>query len=144
MPARRQFEHGDVLSQRTLRVRHVTQLRGLACAAAPVAPPLRGEKDPTLAVAVALALALFSGEAADPPKSPGGVEDVNSVSDGTCDMVGSSDWVEWNDSFSSSSLPSILLLPRAHMSKSRYKRFDAMSSHFIFVDMPVPVTKDQI
>ena len=58
MPARRQFEHGDVLSQRTLRERHVTQLRGLACVAAPVAPPLRGEKDPMLAVAVALALAL--------------------------------------------------------------------------------------
>lgn len=32
MFARRQFEHGDFLSQRTLRLRHTTQLRSLAVA----------------------------------------------------------------------------------------------------------------
>lgn len=32
MLARRQFEHGDFLSQRTLRLRHTTQLRSLGVA----------------------------------------------------------------------------------------------------------------
>lgn len=61
MFARRQFEQGDALSHRTLRVRHVTQLRSFGIE---VPDGLGG------AVLGLSALAFFSGEPGTPTPSP--------------------------------------------------------------------------
>jgi len=66
MFARRQVEHGDCLSQRTLRLRHTTQLRSFGADAAGV-------------VADAGEVAFFS--------EPGLDAAMATVTAGTCDML---------------------------------------------------------
>ena len=89
MFARRQFEHGDVLSHRTLRVRHVTQLRSLGAG---------GPTDAGVGEAVALPpeapeFAFFSEADAETgmswttvPPEVSGIAAEN-VTAGTCDML---------------------------------------------------------
>jgi hypothetical protein len=83
MFAWRQLEHGDCLSQRTLRLRHTTQLRNFSAGA--------GADDRVLADADEVAF--FSELKAEAPPSalPGGVA-TDTVAAGTCDML---QWGNW-------------------------------------------------